>query len=215
MLRKAPLLLTLFALFALPAGANAETRAFSNSSVVAIPDVQAASPYPSTIGVKGMSGQVSQVTVGINDFTHDSVDDVALVLVAPGGKNVILMGFRCSSISHATFIFDDFGLGPIPPAGNTCVSGTYKPASGTFRNNTVPPPGPGGPYGQKMSSLKGGAPNGSWQLYAVDSRIGGSGGFAGWNLTVTTIPSPSKKKCRKHKRRNKRGKCVKKGKRKK
>jgi len=208
--RKAALLSVLTFLLVAPAAAGAQVRSFSNPAPVVISDLAPATPYPDAISVSGMSGQVDNVTATFHGFAHVSSYDVDAVLVAPGGKNVILMGSRCNVIPGADFTFDDMGNGRIPPLGNTCGSGTYMPASSDIRPAVLPAPGPAGPYGAKMSALDGSLPNGQWKLFVDDASIGGDGVIAGgWTLSISTRPLPKKKKCRKHKHR-KHGKCVKK-----
>jgi subtilisin-like proprotein convertase family protein len=199
------------ALFAAVPAAHAETRTFSNATPISIPDRAPASPYPDAIQVSGMSGVVAKAKVTIAGFTHPSAYDVNIVLQAPNGRSTILMGARCTKLTNATFAFDDFALTQIPPQGNTCIDGEYKPGYSSVRGTALIPPAPQGPYNQSLAFLDGQTPNGSWKLFVDDELVGGDGTIAGgWSLTVDAQPK-TLKKCRKGKKRSKKtGKCVKK-----
>ena len=46
---------------------------------------------PSTISVTGLTGVVTHLTVTLNGLTHESADDVQVLLLAPNGTNIYLM----------------------------------------------------------------------------------------------------------------------------
>ena len=71
-------------------GSPGTTNGF-NSAAITVPDHGIASPYPSTINVSGVTGRVSKVTVALNGLTHTFPQDVNVLLVSPGGSNVLLM----------------------------------------------------------------------------------------------------------------------------
>ena len=58
---------------------------------ISIPDSGAASPYPSEINVQGLSGTITDVNVTLNGYRHGFPDDVAVQVVSPTGKSVLLM----------------------------------------------------------------------------------------------------------------------------
>jgi subtilisin-like proprotein convertase family protein len=199
------------ALFVAVPAAQAETRSFSNSAPISIPDRATASPYPAAIRVGGMKGVVAKAKVTISGFTHPSAYDVNIVLQAPNGRSTILMGARCSELTNATFAFDDFSVTRIPAQGNNCPDGEYKPGYSSVRGIALAPPAPQGPYNESLAFLNGQTPNGTWKLFVDDELIGGAGVIAGgWNLTIDAEPK-TRKKCRKGKKHSKKtGKCVKK-----
>ena len=49
---------------------SAFATSFSNSAAIQLQDEAPASPYPSTIAVSGMVGEVTEVEVTLNGLTH-------------------------------------------------------------------------------------------------------------------------------------------------
>src|SRR5215212_9600642 len=58
---------------------------------ISIPDSSPANPYPSEINVQGLSGTITDVNVTLNGYSHGFPDDVAVQVVSPTGKSVLLM----------------------------------------------------------------------------------------------------------------------------
>src|SRR5262249_34463799 len=77
----------------------------------------AATPYPSTIAVSGLTGEVSHVSVTLRGLNHTSCGDISILLVPPDRTNcVVLMseagGFNVASppigtVSVSQLTFDD------------------------------------------------------------------------------------------------------------
>ncbi len=159
------------------------TASFSNPASIAINDQTFATPYPSTIAVAGMPGQVVKATVTITNLSHTFVGDVGLLLVSPEGRSSVLLYSPNLSGGpvNRTYVFDDAG-GAFPSSG---ASGTYRPTQA----GTVPSfPGvaPAGPYGTRLFSMNGGAPNGTWKLYVEDHGPGDTGTITGgWSLALS------------------------------
>jgi hypothetical protein len=65
------------------AQAAAAQTTFSNSAPIVVPDSGAATPYPSTINVPGLSAAVTDVDVTLNNVTHTFPDDTDILLVGP------------------------------------------------------------------------------------------------------------------------------------
>jgi hypothetical protein len=179
------------------APASAATTVFTNPSNVSIGDA----PDPATvsgIGVSGLTGPITNVTVGINDYSHDNPDDTGLVVQAPGGQALALMAgagdFADAMGANITFS-DQAGVslsnGTAPMSGSfkptSYYALTYSPPIGSAYNS----PGPS-PVGTSTlaSTFNGLAPNGVWSIYVQDfGDNGGAGGFAGgWTLFITTPP---------------------------
>ncbi|WP_137791445.1 proprotein convertase P-domain-containing protein [Bacillus sp. E(2018)] len=166
------------------------TNRFSNPNVITIPDSGAATPYPSTINVAGLSGTVANVTVTLRNLTHSYLADLQILLVGPQGQNVILMstvgGFN-PGVVNATYTFSDAAVNSMTEAAIP-PSGIYKPSS------TPPvdalPGAPGLPYGTTLSVFNGTNPNGTWRLYVYDQFAADQGAInSGWELTITTQDS--------------------------
>ena len=167
------------------------TFAFSNNTLITINDNAAASPYPSSINVSGVAGRISDATVTIYGYTHTWHSDVSVLLVAPGGQTVSLMGIVNSSGDgiNATITFQD-GAPPFPHANVGPGSFTFSPTNENPYTAYAPAPGP--PYGTALSALNGADPNGTWKLFVGDhsgADIGQLGG--GWSMTLTTVTSSS------------------------
>ena len=165
------------------------TTTFANVQPIQIPSAGAANPYPSMINVSGLSGTVSEVTVGLNGFSHGYPTDVGVLLVSPSGQAALLMANvgGQSPVAAVDLVFDDSA-----PASLSSIisvqSGTYQPSTrngGKFFS----PPAPA-VFGTALSTVAGGNPNGIWSLYVVDTNPGDGGALAGgWTLSLTTATS--------------------------
>jgi hypothetical protein len=90
---------------------------FSNPAPITIPPQGGtATPYPSDITVSGLKGTVTDVNVTLSSLSHTFPDDVAVLLVGPGGQNVVLMSDSgCDlDVSNVTLIFDDEAATTLP-----------------------------------------------------------------------------------------------------
>ena len=169
-----------------------------------------ANPYPSEINVQGLSGTITDVNVTLNGFTHDFPDDVAVQVVSPTGKSVLLMSdvggplpSGSAPVSNINLTLDDEAAGSLPDS-TQLTTGTYKPTKGTtptvlpsgWEDNPVPNSWPPDApdltvSGSQLSSFDGTAPNGIWKLYVIDDTRFAQGAFAGgWSLELnntTTI----------------------------
>ena len=166
-----------------------------------------AAPYPSAIAVSGQSGTVTDVNVTLRDLTYElnGPPDADIMLVAPGGRSVMLMSDACGdndnyypATSPITLSFDE-QAGATLPADAACTSGTFRPVDddndGEFMFHE-PDEFPGGPApanSVQLSSLNGISPNGAWNLYVVDDypndpdpngKAGQIGG--GWSIDIST-----------------------------
>jgi hypothetical protein len=178
----------------------AGTFTFSNTNAIVINDSPTpptvASPYPSTNKVSGIVGSyVTKVTVQIHGFAHSFPADVDMVLVGPGGQNVVLMGNVGTLNLPQPVTNIDLTLDDNAPTGmplNTdLVSGTFKPTQRqTFAFNFPPPAPPTASLmGTNLSNFKNVNPNGEWYLFVVDDTEANAGVITGgWSLTFTTAP---------------------------
>ncbi len=178
----------------------AGTFTFSNTNAIVINDSvnppTAATPYPSTNVVSGVTGSyVTKVTVQIHGFAHSFPADVDMVLVGPGGQNVILMGNVGTEnlptpATNIDLTLDDDATSNMP-LDTDLVSGTFKP---TQRNAFIfdfpaPAPTTASLMGTNLSNFENLNPNGDWTLFVVDDTGDHSGVITGgWSLTFTTAP---------------------------
>lgn len=163
---------------------------FANTGAIAIPATGTsgpAGPYPAAIAVAGLSGEVIDVDVTLTDFAHSYPTDIDLLLVGPGGESVVLMSGVGSSFptSDLNFTFDDAASGALPTE-TELSSGTFTPTNARPAVGFASP-APAGPYGSSLSTFNGVDPNGTWNLFAVDTATGDAGEITGgWSLTFET-----------------------------
>ncbi len=80
------------------------------SSTIHIPTNGAASIYPATITVGGISGLITKLTVTLSGYHHSIPDEVDVLLVGPAGQKIMLMsdvGGSSPVVSAVTLVFDD------------------------------------------------------------------------------------------------------------
>lgn len=165
-----------------------QVTAFQNPTYITIPDVGAATPYPSPITVTGVTGTVGRVTATLNNLSHTFASDIDVLLVGPSGQDTILMSSAGNGfgVTNATLTFDDAAASPVPPA-DPLLSGSYQPAAYNSSPN-FPAPALAGPYAAALSTFSGADPNGAWSLYVVDHSAGDAGHIDnGWSLAITTV----------------------------
>jgi subtilisin-like proprotein convertase family protein len=168
---------------------------FTNATAVVIPSSGAATPYPSSIVVSGLTGTISNVSVTLKNLSHTFPEDVGMLLVGPGGQKFVIIDGVIGGTPWAniTYTLTDSAAGLIPKPG-TPVSGSFKPTD-YFTGDVFPAPAPAGPNQEPApagsatfaSVFNGGNPNGTWSLYVFDFATGDSGTMAGgWDLSITT-----------------------------
>lgn len=158
-----------------------------NTNLISIPDHGAATPYPSTINVAGLSGLVSKVTVTLNGLSHGFPDDLDLLLVGPAGQKVVIMSDSGGghAVTNLSLVLDD--ASPALPDTTQILSGSYGPAN-YDAGDVFFSPAPGGAAGTALSLFNGDSANGPWSLYVVDDSNGDAGNISGgWALTITTV----------------------------
>ncbi|MCF3568599.1 Ig-like domain-containing protein [Planktothrix agardhii 1807] len=170
---------------------------FTNPNSITIPLGGSASPYPSTINVSGVSGNIANIQVSLSGLSHTWPDDVDMFLRGPGGQKVMLMSDAgdFADLNNVNLTFSDSASGTLPD-GSQITSGTYRPTDYEV-GDTFPTPAPAGPYGTALSAFNGTNPNGAWQLFVQDDFSLDGGAIAGgWSLTIqssgdTTAPTAS------------------------
>jgi hypothetical protein len=159
-----------------------------NNANIVIPDSGPAATYPSTINISNLIGSVTETIVVLNNFSHTAPDDVDLLLVAPGGRKVVLMSDvgGTTPVSNLSLSFQDSVANSLPDNG-PLVSGTFKPTN-IGADDTFPAPAPSGPpTSNTLSALNGINPNGVWSLYLVDDNGNNAGSISGgWGMLIVT-----------------------------
>jgi hypothetical protein len=180
---------TLVSLGVAVGNASAGTRTFANSTPILIPSSGVATPYPSTIGASGFAGNVQKVTATLHSFSHTCPDDVAVLLVGPGAKSILMGNVGgCSgdpTVLNVTLTFDQSATSVLN-ADDDAVSGTYRPSINPLGLDSLSPPAPGPPYPGNLDVFNGTPANGTWSLF-VDDQFSGDEGMilAGWSLALT------------------------------
>jgi hypothetical protein len=207
----------------LPSTAAADVSA-TNPTDFTVPTMGSAAPYPSTIFLSGLIGQVTKVTVSVGTGDGPQPGDLDVLLEAPNNANVMLFSDACNMPTAAGTVFtiDDSAPTAIPDACPP-ASATYRPTN-AIDDDPMILPAPPPPHGFNLGSLIGTPPNGFWDLYIVDDSAvaGGTEIAGGWTLNLfgvspavaappaqtTATPAPAAtKNCKKIKNRKKRKKC--------
>jgi subtilisin family serine protease/subtilisin-like proprotein convertase family protein len=167
---------------------------YCSTGGLTIPDSGMASPYPLTLTVSGAPSNPSQVRVRLQGLTHTYPDDLDLLLVSPGGQNLVAMSDvgGDGDVSGIQITLDD-GASTLLPDGGPLAAGSYRP-SNVGAGDNFPAPAPAGPHNNPApagsSTLVGvfgtGDPNGTWSLYVVDDETGDSGSMSGFCVELAT-----------------------------
>lgn len=170
---------------------------FGSGAKITINDFAPATPYPSSIMVSNVGGNILRTTVRILGLQHSYPHDITMVLVGPGGQKVILMS-QVSNGNPATNVdltFDSTATASLPGSTDPLVSGTY--AATSYNGNVIlDTNNVSGPYVTNLNAFTG-SPNGPWSLYVQDDAKQDDGAILnGWLLsfvtdapTITSVPA--------------------------
>jgi hypothetical protein len=176
------------------------TRTYRNPAAIELPLSQtypvSASQYPSAIAVRGLKGPIRDVNLRLNNLEHDDPEDVAMLLVGPGGQTAIVLANVGGTVgvSNVTLRLDDEATSQL--TSNTLQSGTFQPtnnAGGPVAFNT---PAPSANGNAALSVFDGTNPNGTWHLFVqYADNPSHPGAFAGgWELEITAKVKAKKRK---------------------
>lgn len=168
---------------------------FSNVTPINIPNIGGAS---SSITVSGIAGAVSKLTVTLNGIVHVTPSDLDFLLIAPGGRQLVILSDAGGAFPLADSIvrLSDTNAVRVPATssiGNGLVD--YKPTNyGSFDTFTgiagFPPSVAPGGFETLSSIFDFGDPNGVWTLIVQDDTSGGNGANSrlarGWSLRIET-----------------------------
>lgn len=159
----------------------------------------ASNPYPLTINVDSLTGNVSKVRVEFLGLHHTYPDDIDMFLMSPGGQKVWLMSDAggATPVTNLNVVFGMEGTSVVPDA-DALTSRTYRPGnhpdvgSDNFPNEivngsavAVTPPASGS---TDLVAFNGSTAKGVWKLYINDDTSGDGGGFQTWALYISTGP---------------------------
>jgi uncharacterized repeat protein (TIGR01451 family) len=165
-----------------------DVRTFTHPGGIVISNVNAASPYPSTITVTNLAGQIARVTVTLNKFSHSFPDDVDLALVSPTGQKAMLFSDAGGGqpVTNLVITLDDAATNALPDAFGLS-GGNYRPADYEPGEHLIAP-APAGPYPSTFTVFNQQPPNGTWSLYVQDDTVGDAGSISGgWALQLATV----------------------------
>ena len=189
------------------------TQTFTSSGPITIPDgpsgtksIQAV-PYPSALAVTGLAhGVITDVNLILEDFTHQYVGDVDILLSNGDGRRALVMSDVSEDpVTSVDLTLDDEAAASVPAIRP--ASGIFRPTNLTKPNDpdtfAAPAPAPDGSLA--LSTFDGANPNGIWQAWVMDDAGGGDhGAIGGWSLQITAevdvqvpdqaIDKPHKKK---------------------
>lgn len=183
--------------------AHAGVFTFSNNASITINDNAAASLYPSSISVSGVTGVITKVVVRVFGISHTRPDNIEMLLRSPtagtGQANVMLMsdagGF--TSITNVNLAFDDCAPRTLR-RDSQIVSGRYKPANYLGLPDEFPvsptvgfvPTEPHSTSLAVFNGLSGSLVNFNWDLFVFDDQALNSGTISGgWSITFYTDTS--------------------------
>ena len=155
------------------------SKTFANRNTIVINDATVdpatnadipsnATPYPSTIDVTGLTGQVQDVNLTLKGFSHTFPGDVSVMLEDPHGNQSEVMRNvgGGTDVKNIALTLDDEAtnemLFDIPLS-----RGTYLPL-------------------QPLSVFDTFEPNGTWKLYVQDNFSDDSGKMSGWSLQIAS-----------------------------
>lgn len=173
-----------------------------NTNSITVPETGTAGTavqYPSRITVSGAGPKIVGLIVTIKNVTHTAAQDMDMLLVGPGGQNLVILSDAGGNTSNVTVNFDDAAATQLAAGGAWGTTGTTvnsRPVNYTT-GDTFPAPAPAGPYNEAApagapaatlaSVFNNTNPNGVWSLYINDDAGGDAGTIAGgWCLTIVT-----------------------------
>lgn len=180
--------LTIAAALMTAAPAEATRFDFNTGGAITINDNAAATPYPSTISVAGVTGTVYKVVVRINGLSHTFPNDIDILLQSSAGIAIMLLSDSGGGTDavNANLTFDDCAPRSFLNSSNTpVVTGRYRPTNNQTGDN-LPSPAPQGSTATSLAAFNGTSVNGTWSLYVADDLGGDSGSIASWGLTIYT-----------------------------
>lgn len=180
--------LIMLLLCCLPGSLLGQYTYFTNTQQIQIPDIGAATPYPSLITVSGQPPYLTNLSVNFESVYHDNgLGDIDILLEAPDGQKVIIFSdalegqgifVLLNSVRFASDIYRPFSYLEV-------VNGQvlFQPTNFAPNPDTFPFPGPG-EINQPVPSfhgLDGINPNGVWKLWVVGDNANTFKGYIGYD----------------------------------
>lgn len=148
-----------------------------------------ATPYPSTITVGDLVGDVASIRLELNGFSHPYPDDVDIILVNPSGTAVKVLSDAGGSTraDKVNLTISDSGSS-LPDLGPLVNGATYRPGDYEADPN-IPSGNPAGPFLTTLNDFAGRPAAGQWKLFVLDDTAQDAGEILSWALQIETRPS--------------------------
>jgi subtilisin-like proprotein convertase family protein len=149
--------------------------------------------------------RISDVNLTLHGLSHGFAHDLFILLVAPGGRNAVVMGEAGingpeSAMDDLTLTLDDEADEALP-VDEPFTSGAFRPLNNAeFDLQPIfPAPAPTPSDEVALSTFDGLNPNGEWQLFIVDHGGGDVGSLVdGWSLEITAKHKIKRKRKKRH-----------------
>lgn len=166
----------------------------NNDQQTTINPLGKATPYPSVSYRSGLGTTITDINVSLNGLSHDSPDDLIILLVAPDGATNCLLMANCGgaapqAINNVNLVLDQ-AAGSALPDTTQIVSGTFRPGiyGSVGGPGLLPEPAPQPvTYGSTLNVFNGLNPNGSWAIFIFDDLSVFGGTLDSWSLTITAV----------------------------
>ncbi|MCC7023444.1 MAG: hypothetical protein IT338_11485 [Thermomicrobiales bacterium] len=164
-------------------------------STITISDNQPASPYGSSVNVKGLKGRVIDVNLILTNVSHSRPQDISVMLAHRGRSAVVMReagGTASDSLRNVNIVLDNQASEELPE--NTAIFGdrAYQPRDYDATDRPFGGGAPGNTDGsntprQYLDIFNGLSANGAWTLWVRDDHgNGNSGSMSGWQLEIVT-----------------------------
>ena len=197
------------AVAALTCGSTASAQTYNTNLIYTvnqvIPDGDFSGLALST-NLTGMSGTVSDLTLGLNILGGNNADLYAYLAGPNGGFAVLLnrvgvdlanpygyedSGFSITLGSAAASNVHHYQATGFTLNGNDQLTGFWAPDGRNISPLSPPATFDTAPVTATLDSFVGTNPNGLWTFYIADVSGGASGILESWELSLTTVPEPS------------------------
>ncbi len=197
-------ILMLLLLTALASRADLTNLTVNVTNNTVIPDANPVG-ITSTLGVSGMIGGTTNITVNLN-ITGGFSGDLYAYLISPTGTMVVLVnragensgnyfgysdaGYNVTFDNSSTTNIHNYQTGSYTLNGSGQLTGTWATDSRAISPLAAPSVFDASPTGNTLANYYGSSPNGVWTLFVADLSGGGQSTLVSWGLSVVTVPEP-------------------------
>jgi predicted extracellular nuclease len=153
---------------------------------IRIEDDAPADPYPSTLDVSGIRGEVLDVWISFEPISHGYPSDLRVMLAGPTGVGVVLLDRVGGSDVFGPSRTLQFQRDGAPLTSSSSLHELVYAPTGPLSSADFAAPAPRGPYSGDLGVFRGLDPNGVWSLYIEDVEALHGGSVFRWTLHVVT-----------------------------